>query len=136
MTPLRFRNNFIAGIAFAAIMLLAAGLLWGFGRQLMVAYQMRLEEARLEQKVAAEQARYAELIHQQERVQSDEYIEQWARTEAAMTKPGEVLVVPSAELNAEPPIHTTPAPTQSPDMRPFWIIWLELLFGSRFESTP
>jgi cell division protein FtsB len=80
----------VAGIA---ILVVAGIIAWGFSQQLMLAREIEQEERLLEQEVQGEQNRYDELTTQLEYVQSDEYVEYWARTEARMAKVGEIVVV-------------------------------------------
>jgi len=103
---------------------------WGFGRQLVLARQMRAEEIRLEQAVAAEQSRHDELAAQLKYVKSDEYVERWARAEAKMAKPGEVVVVLTADADGESAVAPQPTPPPEPEARPFWVEWWGLVFGA------
>jgi len=86
-----------------------------FNARLATIRQMRQDEARLSQDVAAEQARQADLKLLQSYVASDAYVEHWARVEARMAKPGEVAVIPvapaSAQLNAAPSAPASAPPT-------------------------
>ena len=86
-----------------------------FNARLATVRQMRQDEARLSQEVAAEQARQADLKLLQNYVASDAYVEHWARVEARMAKPGEVAVIPvapaGAQLNAAPSAPTNVPPT-------------------------
>jgi cell division protein FtsB len=93
------RDQFTIGIATILALLAVGGLTWGFGRQLMYARQMRLEEIRLEKIVSDEQAAHEALIERLSYVQSETYVERWAREELKMTRPGEILVI--ANLGSE-----------------------------------
>lgn len=122
------RDQLAFSVATVIVLAVMGALVWGFGRQLALARQMRAEEIRLEQAVAAEQARHDELTAQLEYVKSDEYVEHWARAEAKMAKPGEVVVVLAADTESV----AAPQPTLSPEpeARPFWVEWWELAFGA------
>ena len=85
----RFATIVACVVTFAVI----GGVVWGFIQQLALAEQIRAEEERLENELAAEQARYKELKTQLEYVSSDEYVEYWARTEAHMVRLGETVVI-------------------------------------------
>jgi hypothetical protein len=68
-----------------------------------------------------------------EYVQTDAYVSQWAREEAKMAKPGEVVMIPvlrggSERAAAPAPEPLEEAPAVSED-RPFWAAWWEALFG-------
>ncbi len=118
-------------VSIAAIIALAvmATLVWGFARQLALARQMRVEEVRLEQAMASEQARHDDLAAQLTYVESDEYVEHWARTEAKMARQGEVVVVPPADVGEEPDGDQQLAPPAEPEAQPIWAEWWELVFG-------
>ncbi|MBZ0291297.1 MAG: septum formation initiator family protein [Anaerolineae bacterium] len=122
---------------FAAI--LAIGLLLAInfssrvtaGQPLQEAYNQVVEEIDL---LKQEQS---ELIALRDYVQSDAYVEQWARDEGAMIREGDVLVypVPAGGADIAPtqvpnqlsiPVETTP---RKPDS---WEVWWRLFF----DSTP
>jgi len=122
-------SQFALGVTIVIALAIVGGLVWGFSQQLALARQMRAEEMRLEQAVASEQARNDDLVALMEYVQSDEYVEHWARGEAKMAKPGEVAIVPLASAGEEPTGDAQPAQTPVPESRPFWVELWELLFG-------
>jgi cell division protein FtsB len=123
------RSQVAVGVVVAVAVVVVGGLAWGFGRQLVLARQMRTEEKRLEQLVAAEQARHDELVAQSEYVGSDEYVEHWARAEAKMTRPGEVAVVVLTDSSAGPDVDVEPTPTPEPEGQSFWARLHELILG-------
>nr|HID15123.1 hypothetical protein [Anaerolineae bacterium] len=123
------RSQLAVGVAIAIALAIVGGLAWGFGRQLVLARQMRTEETRLEEAVAAEQARHDDLIALLEYVKSDEYVEHWARKEAKMARPGEVAVVPLVVAGEELSAEAQPVQAPAPEPRPFWVELWELLFG-------
>ena len=97
-----------------------------FNARLATIRQMRQDESRLSQEVAAEQARQADLKLLQNYVASDAYVEHWARVEAKMAKPGEVAVIPvaptSAQLNTAP---SAPASAPSTIMDEWWAVFFD-----------
>jgi cell division protein FtsB len=123
------RSQVAVGVVVAVAVAVVGGLAWGFGRQLVLARQMRTEEKRLEQLVAAEQARHDELVAQSEYVGSDEYVEHWARAEAKMARPGEVAVIVLTDSSAGPGIDVEPTPTPEPEVQSFWARLHELILG-------
>jgi hypothetical protein len=123
------RSQVAAGVAAVIAVAVVGGLAWGFGQQLVLARQMRIEERRLEQLVAAEQARHDELVAQSEYVGSDEYVEHWARAEAKMARLGEVAVVVLTDSGAGPDVEVEPTPTPEPEVQSFWARLRELLLG-------
>jgi cell division protein FtsB len=119
------RSRWARGVGVAAAALLVGSLVWTFGIQIINGLRVRAEERRLENAVATEQARHDELVDELEYTKSDEYVEFWARTEARMAKPGEVVVVPTEEVESQP---ADPTPTPEPEGEPFWVTLWRLLF--------
>jgi cell division protein FtsB len=119
------RSRFAHRVGVAAAALVIGAVILAFGIQVVIGLQMRREEQRLEDAVATEQARYEALVDQLEYTLSDEYVEFWARTEARMAKPGEVVVVPTEEVEGEP---AEPSPTPERESEPFWVTLWRLLF--------
>jgi len=129
----RFRIAMGAGLLLAVIII--GGLGWAFFQQLALAEELKGETQRLERAVATQQARHDYLTATLAYVQTDEYVEEWARTEAKMVKPGEVLVIPVAgSIDAEPASTPTAPPEEAApplrDDRPFWVVWWRALTGS------
>ncbi|MCX7680748.1 MAG: septum formation initiator family protein [Anaerolineae bacterium] len=94
MSPVRSKPGKLAVVfTIGVILILTGSLVWGFAQQVMRARKILAEEARLEQKVAAAQARHDALVKQLEYIRSDEYVERWARTEAKLARAGEVVVI-------------------------------------------
>jgi cell division protein FtsB len=129
LLPKPNRSQVAVGVVVAVAVAVVGGLAWGFGQQLVLARQMRIEEKRLEQLVAAEQARHDELVAQSEYVGSDEYVEHWARAEAKMSRPGEVAVVVLTDSSAGPDVDVEPTPTPEPERQSFWAKLHELILG-------
>jgi cell division protein FtsB len=112
----------------AAICLLA----FNFNSRLATIRRMSQDEARLAESVAAEEARQANLNALRGYVAGDGYVEHWARVEARMIKPHEVLVVPVAP--SRPSAASFPV---APPRAPATIMeeWWSLFFGAT-PSTP
>ncbi len=123
------RGQLTVGVAVVIALAIVGSLAWGFGQQLALARQMRVEEMRLEQAVAAEQARHDELVVQLDYVRSDEHVERWAREKLRMAKPGEVAVVPLVDAGEEPAVDVQPTPAPEPEAQPFWIELWESVFA-------
>ena len=114
----------------AVVIALVLGL--NLGRQATVVYRLRREEARLEQAVVEEKATATALETREAYVQSDEFVEEWARTVAKLTQPGEVRVVILGEgqqstepLGLDLEVHRL----QEEEPLPYWQQWWELFFG-------
>ncbi len=116
-----------AGLAAIIALAIVGSLAWGFGQQLARARRVRMEELQLERAVATAQAHHDDLVVQLEYVQSDEYVEQWAREDAKMSRTGEVVVVVPMD-SEESATDAQPTPTPEPDTRSFWSDVWELIF--------
>jgi cell division protein FtsB len=112
--------------AAALIVLLVMVLALNFNARLATIRQMRQEETRLKQAVAAEEARQAGLQSLRAYVMSDTYVEHWARVDARMIKPREVPVILIAPNTAQ----ASPNPA-APISAPSTILdeWWALFFG-------
>jgi cell division protein FtsB len=82
--------QFLAVIAIT----LTLSLIVDFGRKATASYRIRQEEVRLEQEVAALEAQQRELKERKASVQSDTFVEQWARQEMHLVRAGETAVIP------------------------------------------
>jgi len=109
-----------------ALALLAVPLLAGFNARLVVTRQLFEEEARLQREIEAEEARATFLKAYAQYVQSDEFVERWARG-TRMAKPGEIAVVPEMPVDAadaSAPLSAGNAP------RDFALEWWAAFFAS------
>jgi len=119
-------------VAIVAIVI-ALALGFNLGRQATVVYRLRREEARLQQAVAEERAKAAALEARKAYVLSDTFVEEWARTVAKLTQPGEVRVVVLSE--GQQPAESlgsalgTGHRLQGETALPYWQQWWELFFG-------
>ncbi|MBI4498026.1 MAG: septum formation initiator family protein [Chloroflexi bacterium] len=83
-------------------------------------YELRQEQARLEQELAALAARRQELERLKEEADSDAYLERVAREHLGLVKPGEIGVVvipPPLAPEAPPAAQVAPAPVTPPGAR-------------------
>ncbi|MBM4463956.1 MAG: hypothetical protein FJ014_00040 [Chloroflexi bacterium] len=67
----------------------------GFGRKVALYRHLQLEEARLDRGIEYEEARRNYLEWLKGYVQTDQFVESWARREWKLVKPGETGVVPN-----------------------------------------
>ncbi len=107
-----------------------------FSRAWLTNQALRKQVKILEPMLTAASYEQATLNAELTRVQSDVYVEQWARENAGMTQPGEVLVIPVVPSpNGTPsPIplpSPTPLPTSTPTPMPFWKTWLDIFRQSK-----
>ena len=91
---------------------------------------LRDKVAVLEPMLAEQQAENATLQAQLEYVQSEAYVEAWAREHAGMTFPEETLVIPVAVTPTPTPTPVAPPPpTPTPTPLPFFERLWQSLFG-------
>jgi cell division protein FtsB len=96
--------------------------------RISVIRRMRQEETRLEQELTQAQAEQDALQEQLEFVASDDYLEQWARVEARMTLPGQVVIIPLQTQPGEP-AQTGSLFTAAPPAPSIPEQWRRLFFG-------
>ncbi len=138
-TPRLSRQRIVQGLAAAAVAAIVGSIVWAFGHQINQAFQMRAEEKRLEEAVAALQTQYDELCIELEHVQSLEYVEQWARTEANMARAGEIVVVMPGPDRLAPATSSAPPPvegTEEIEASSFWARWWEAAFPTSSSPSP
>jgi cell division protein FtsB len=123
-------NAILRRWAAALILLMVVPLAISFNARVAAIRQMRQDEARLKQAVAAEEARHADLQSMLGYVTSDRYVEHWARVDARMAKPGEVPVIPVApsDLQSSP---TVPATVNAPAsiFEEWWAVFFDETTG-------
>jgi hypothetical protein len=120
----------ISWIIWTTLLVLVILLVSAFWRAWEVHQALADQAATLSPMLTAVMDRQATLQVELTRVQSDAYVEQWARQNARMVQGSEVLVVPLA-----PPPTLTPTPrptvipTPTPTPLPFWQQWWQALGG-------
>ena len=126
-------------IVFGSI--LAISLLLAINFSGRIAAGRRLESSRqdLLQSISTLQARATALKNELNYVNSDAFVEQWARGEGKMVKGNEILVVPVPAVATPQPSPTPFAPpaqsTPSPDSEN-WQLWWQLFFDSPPPANP
>lgn len=115
-------SRWIAAVAVVIVFLLL-GELW---RRIGQASQLGQLERRLDVQVTALSSESAALATEIAQARSDEAVARWARSEAKMALPGEVLVQPVTPASAAPPAAAEDALPPAP---PNWRIWWEWLWG-------
>jgi cell division protein FtsB len=126
------RSRIAVGAGIAVVAVVAAGIGWAFVQQLTLAQDLRAEVTRLERMAATEEARGNSLEDELAFVKTDEYVEKWAREEAKMARPGEVVVIPPADSEESDRRSAPTSGSQSPadsgtEPRPFWAAWWETI---------
>ena len=134
------RPNTISLSQFLAIILItiALAVVLDFGHRAAVSAELQKEAQRLEREVATLEAEHRALEQQREWVQTDDYVEEWARTEGGMVLRGETPIVPVPVEQVAPPTRPTPTPPSEPNRPPsesgegtssHWREWWALFFG-------
>lgn len=100
-----------------------------FNARMVTIQQMRQEESRLVQALASASTRRADLEATRMYIQSDAYVEHWARVEARMAQPGQVAVIPV--LLATPTPQAPPTPPASPVSSPLEEWWALFFTGDQ-----
>jgi hypothetical protein len=124
----------ISGTQFAAIVVLtiALFLIIDLGRRTTAGYYVSQAEKRLMAEIQAELELRQRLIERRDHVKTDAYVEEWARQQARMVRPGDrpliVLtpVVPSGEPGPLQPVSVESPPGPVPN----WHRWWRLFFNT------
>ncbi|MGA2111170.1 MAG: hypothetical protein ABSG98_03335 [Anaerolineales bacterium] len=117
------RSNFWQ-IALAIILVfLLLGELW---RRIGQASDLRALQDQVAAQVTALASQSSQLSTSLADAQSDQAVAAWARSQAKMAKPGEVLVQPVTPVGATAP---QPTPTPQPPSSANWRIWWQWLWG-------
>jgi cell division protein FtsB len=77
-----------------AALILVVPLIVDINQRVSDIHRKRQELARLDGDLAEVKAEHEALQEELEFVNSDAYLEQWARTDARMSRPGEVIIIP------------------------------------------
>jgi cell division protein FtsB len=139
------RSSTVTWSQFLAIILItiALAVVLEYGHRATVSAGLERESQQLEREVATLEAEYRALQIERDRVQTDEYVEEWARTEGMMVLQGETPVVP---LPARPTaLQEKAAPTPAPtvvgsasesrgETSSHWPEWWALFFGPDGKS--
>jgi cell division protein FtsB len=134
-TELRRRPGQLSGVQIMFAAILAIGLFLAIGLSQRITAGQPLQDAydRVEAEIAVLQHEQAALMATRDYVQSDAFVERWARDEGKMIREGEVLIIPvPSGANVEPtpiPEPQVPVETTPPDPEP-WMLWWALFFDS------
>jgi len=120
-TPMIKRLSWIVwGLLAVLVFLLASAFIRAWATNQALQEDLEMLEPMLTTAAQDQATLYAELT----RVQSDAYVEQWAREHAGMVLPHETLVIPVIPTaTATPTPSPTPIPTPTPTPVPFWKTW-------------
>jgi cell division protein FtsB len=119
----RLSSRFWIGVAILAGLLILGDL----NRRMSNARRLEQDAVRAATQVASLEADNARLATQIAAVTGDALVEEWARREVKMIRPGDHLVIPIAPPG--PAGGTAATPTPPPPLPSPWEIWRVLLFG-------
>lgn len=131
----RKRTSQLSGLQIMFAAILAIGLILGlnFTRLFSAGQPLQQTYNQLTTDIAQLEKDQADLIHERDYVQSDDYVESWARDEGKMLLPGEHLVIPVGSQSAAEatPEAVQQAPVQTtPPEPPKWQLWWTLFFDT------
>ncbi len=125
--------QFIAVIALSISIFLVVD----FGRRAAANYRIQREAQRLSQDVELVRQQQAELLAWRSYVASDLYVEQVARKELRLARPGEtvVIVMPTPETAAVVTTTESPAEVAAPIIQTPTEAWWHLFFGPQINQA-
>jgi hypothetical protein len=131
------KPSLISGTQFVAIVVLtiAIFLIVDFGRRTTAGYYASQAEQRLRTEIQAELTRRAELTARRDYVLTDEYVEEWAREQAHMIRPGDqpLFVMTPQSPDARVELIQSAELPPSVEALPNWYQWWLLFFGKADE---
>ncbi len=135
----RKKKGQISGLQVMFATMLAISLILAINFTSRIAANQPLQQAldRVQAEIAQLRIEQSDLIDQRDYVQSDAYVEAWARSDGRMVRPGEILIVPmpvggnvnTAEPTEENLTPFTPIETTPPRPDP-WQLWWALFFDT------
>jgi len=124
----------ISGTQFAAIVILTITLflIIDLGRRTTAGYYVSQAEKRLRAEIQAELELKKRLMERLEYVKTDAYVEEWARQQARMVRPGDrpLIVLTPAAPSGERGFLQLPSGGSPPGPVPNWHHWWRLFFNS------
>jgi cell division protein FtsB len=97
-----------------------------FNRRLANAQRLVNDATKLAQEVATLSAQREILLTAKAYANSDQAVEDWARSQGKLVQPGDIIVVPLAPENVTPT--PVPVPTVEPADMPNYALWWDLFF--------
>ena len=111
---------------------LTLSLIVDFGRKATANYRIQQEEVRLAREIAILEAQQQELKRLKALVQSDAFVEQWARQEMHLVRAGETAVmvlIPQRSQTVQSPKIRPPQFIEEQEP-PCWQVWWALFFDN------
>jgi cell division protein FtsB len=138
----RKRSGQISGVQVMFAAILSIGMILAINFSTRITAGQPLQEAydRVSKEIGDLQTEHDRLTSQRDYVLSDAYVEQWARADGKMVRPGDVLVVivPTgidAEATPEPQVSLDDVRT-APDENPPWVLWWQIFFDAPPPGIP
>jgi len=133
MSTKRKRTGQLSGVQVMFAAILAIGLLLAINFSSRIAAGQPLQDTydRVQSEIDQLKQVQGALITERDYVRSDAFVEQWARSEGKMIRPGEVLVVPvpAGPGIIETPVAENQVPVQTTPPEPDpWTLWWSLFF--------
>jgi len=100
-----------------------------FNNRMSTMLRLDKQEKALQTKMVQLQETYTALEARMEYAQSDKALEEWAREDAHLVKPGDEPLILIPEPG--PQLTPTPMPTQYAPQLQTWEVWRELFFGQQ-----
>jgi cell division protein FtsB len=121
------KKPFLTRLWVPAAILIGILILGDLSGRMTEARRLEQDAIQLRTVVAEQAAENQQLQTQIAEADTDWMVEQWARREAKMVRPGERLVIPIPAPDTIPTPMATPAPTHPTPS--YWDVWWTFLFG-------
>jgi cell division protein FtsB len=123
----------ISGTQFVAIVALTVAiiLIIDFGRRATAGYYVTQAEKRLEAEIAALEKEQEELKARLEEIETDEFVEKWAREEALLAHPGDQPLILVVDAAVRAPTETVRGSSAAATQDPNWHEWWNLFFEGK-----
>lgn len=118
---------------FTAILAIALILAINFSSRIAATQPLQQTYEEVSAEIERLRQEQADLIVERDYVRSDAYVEQWARDEGKMVRPGEVLIVPvpsSTDVEVAPDDSQIVEVETSAPAPESWRVWWELFFDT------
>lgn len=131
--PRRMRQLSGVQIMFAVILAVALMLAVSFSGRITASRELNRIRDQIVQEIELLKREQADLLARLEYVNSDAFVEAWARSEGKMIREGEVLIIPKPSTTllqtAPTPQNTVPVQTSLPEPEN-WQLWWQLFFDT------
>ena len=117
----------VSQLVLVAIITFALLIGYDFSRRLATNRRIAADYAQLQAEITNLEAQQADLKAKKAYVDSDAYVENWARSEGKLVRPGEHLVIPLARPENQPGRGTLPmrSSTSGPNWYSWWLMFFD-----------